>query len=441
MPRLTNQNPKYRKHRASGQALVSLNGKDFYLGAYGTKASRAEYDRLISEWLANGRRRQLPDQDLFVAELAEVYWEYCKGYHGGDASQGELGSIKLAIALLRKLFGAVLVEDFGPLKLKAARNEMIGKGWSRHYINSQIGRIRRMFKWGVANEKVSAAVFQSLQAVEGLRQGKTEARETNRVRPAHETHVDAVEDHVSRQVWAMIELQLLTGMRPGEVCIMRGRDIDTTGKLWAYRPARHKTQSHGYERVIHIGPRAQKVLAPGKGNGFLKPDLAAYLFSPADADAERRALLSEKRGTPDNCGNAPGSNRKRKPRRSPGDRYDVDAYRRAIERGCDAAFPPASHLARAKVPAAGRKTKAFRWETRKEWRARLGDKQWAELQAWQRAHRWHPHQLRHNAATRLRKEYGLEAAQVILGHQTLAVTEIYAEKNVAAAMKIMSEVG
>ena len=52
-----------------------------------------------------------------------------------------------------------------------------------------------------------------------------------------------------------------------------------------------------------------------------------------------------------------------------------------------------------------------------------------------------PHQLRHNAATRLRKDYGLEAAQVILGHKTLAVTEIYAEKNLQAAQKIMGEVG
>jgi len=43
--------------------------------------------------------------------------------------------------------------------------------------------------------------------------------------------------------------------------------------------------------------------------------------------------------------------------------------------------------------------------------------------------RWHPHQLRHNAATQLRKEYGLEAAQVILGHKTITVTQVYAEKN------------
>jgi integrase len=61
--------------------------------------------------------------------------------------------------------------------------------------------------------------------------------------------------------------------------------------------------------------------------------------------------------------------------------------------------------------------------------------------AWRAKHVWHPHQLRHAAATRLRKAFGLEAAQAILGHKTLKVTEIYAEKNVEAARKIMAAVG
>lgn len=48
------------------------------------------------------------------------------------------------------------------------------------------------------------------------------------MRPVPDAHVDAIKDHVSEQVWAMIELLRLTGMRPGEVCAMRtggGRDI------------------------------------------------------------------------------------------------------------------------------------------------------------------------------------------------------------------------
>jgi len=51
MPKLVNSQPKYRRHRASGQAVVTLNGNDCYLGPHGTKASRIEYDRVVAEWM------------------------------------------------------------------------------------------------------------------------------------------------------------------------------------------------------------------------------------------------------------------------------------------------------------------------------------------------------------------------------------------------------
>jgi integrase len=55
--------------------------------------------------------------------------------------------------------------------------------------------------------------------------------------------------------------------------------------------------------------------------------------------------------------------------------------------------------------------------------------------------RWHPHQLRHNAATYLRREFGLEAARIILGHHSSAVTEIYAEKDEQQAVEAIIKVG
>jgi hypothetical protein len=47
--------PTYRLHKPSGQAVVTIDGRDFYRGKYGTSQSRDEYDRLITEWLTNGR--------------------------------------------------------------------------------------------------------------------------------------------------------------------------------------------------------------------------------------------------------------------------------------------------------------------------------------------------------------------------------------------------
>jgi integrase len=378
--------------------------------------------------------------------LVLAYWKHAQVYYGAagtaDKGKGELTSIRLMLKSLTRLYADTPAESFGPLAFKAVRESMIAGGWCRSYVNQQAGRLKRVFGWGVENELVPPGVFHGLQAVRGLRMGRTAARESEPVRPVPDAHVAAVRPHVSRQIRAMIDLQLLTGMRPGEVCAMRGCDVDTTGRLWLYRPERHKTQHHGHARTVYLGPAAQAVLRP-----FLRTDLAAYLFSPIEAEDERRAALSKKRaesGTPLSCGNVPGSNRVRKPKRGPRERYTTISYHQAIRRGCEAAWPPPAHLARLRVPGGrpGKDGKPLtRRETPAEWKARLGPEGWKELAAWNDARHWHPHQLRHNAATRLRKDYGLEAAQVILGHATLSVTEIYAEKNVAQAMRIMGEVG
>jgi integrase len=66
------------------------------------------------------------------------------------------------------------------------------------------------------------------------------------VKPVPEEYVYAIKNHVSRQVWAMVELQLLTGMRPGEVCRLRTCDLDTSGKVWLYNPPRHSASRRAY---------------------------------------------------------------------------------------------------------------------------------------------------------------------------------------------------
>jgi hypothetical protein len=82
MPRLVNQNPSYRMHKASGQAIVTLNGEDVYLGPYGTAASRREYDPVIGEWLARGRERPRAETQRRVADVIKAYWDHAQGYYG-----------------------------------------------------------------------------------------------------------------------------------------------------------------------------------------------------------------------------------------------------------------------------------------------------------------------------------------------------------------------
>ena len=93
MPKATNRLPKYRKH-ASGRAVVRINGQDHYLGPYGTKASRTEYDLAIGEWQANGRCALTPTggKDPFAAEVLAAFWGHAKVYyrHPDDTATSEL---------------------------------------------------------------------------------------------------------------------------------------------------------------------------------------------------------------------------------------------------------------------------------------------------------------------------------------------------------------
>ena len=393
-----NRIPTYRLHKPSGQAVVTLDGRDIYLGPHGCEESRADYNRLIAEWIANGRRLASGDEaSLTVAEVITRYWRHAEGYYRKNGKPtSELHCLRVAFRPLRRLCGHTPAKDFGPLALKAVRQVMIDNDWTRETVNGAVSRIKRMMKWAAENELVTPGIYHGLAAVSGLRAGRSEARESKSVEPVPDAHVDAIKPFVSRQVWAIVELQRLTGMRPGEVAVIRGCDLDTTGRVWTYMPASHKTAHHGRPRVIYIGPRAQVVLEP-----FLKRDLGAYLFSPIDAEQERHAELRCNRKSPVQPSQLSRAEWRRRRaecgrrRRSPREQYRTASYCRAIRRACE----------RAGVPP------------------------------------WHPHQLRHTAATRLRKEYGLDAARVILGHKSLAMTEIYAEIDAARAVEIMERVG
>jgi integrase len=377
--------PSYRLHKPSGQAVVTLNGKDIYLGLFGSRASREKYDQLIAEWLSSGRQPP-KGSGLCVNELLLAYIEFAANYYAPPSK--ELDHIKWSMRPLKELYGRSDAEDFGPLALKAVRDRMIVADLCRREVNKRIGRIKRLFAWAVENELISPSVHHGLTAVKGLRAGRSQARESEPVKPVPESFVDAVQRFVLLPVWAMIQLQRFTGARPGEICSMRTIDIDTSGKVWLYRPQRHKTQHHGHQRIIALGPRAQEVLRP-----WLRTDLEARIFNPREALERRAVELRAARKTRVQPSHL--TRRKKNPKRRPRDSYSRLAYAHAIARACK----------RAGVP------------------------------------HWHPHQLRHNAATWLRKEFGLDVARVVLGHHSPRITELYAEIDTSRAMEAMASFG
>jgi integrase len=386
--------PKYRQHR-SGQARVTLPGtprrRTVYLGRFGSEESKQAYQRVIQEWLLE---RTVPPPvaecsavERSVAELIEAYQAHAEEYYRHSASERK--RIKLAMRPLRELYGTLPAAKFGPLALRAVRQRMIvSEDLARITTNQRIGVIKRLFKWGVENELVPASLSHALQAVDGLRRGKSRARETEPVQPVADELVDRTLPFLRRHVRAMVEVQRLTGARSGEIIRMRIKDIDRSGQVWVFRPSTHKTAHRGHAREIYLGPKAQGLLA-----SFLKADPDAYVFSPREAVAEFHLERRRKRKT--EVQPSQGCGRKLHPKWVPGAGYKVGSYRNAILRACQ----------RAGVPD------------------------------------WHPHQLRHSAGTYLRKQFGVEVARIILGHRSLQATEIYSELNREQAIEVMGQVG
>lgn len=185
--------PSYRRHRPTGQAVVTLNGHDIYLGKWNTKASKAESDRLIAEWLAGGRCLPPDDKDLTVLELALAYWRFAKSYYRKNGEPtSTLDGVRQSLRRLRQLYGSVPASSFGPRSLTALREVLLEFGClNRNTINKRIGTVKRMFRWAVAHELVPAHVWHGLQAVSGLRKGRTNAPESEPTQPVADQVVEA----------------------------------------------------------------------------------------------------------------------------------------------------------------------------------------------------------------------------------------------------------
>ena len=160
--------------------------------------------------------------------------------------------------------------------------------WSRRHINKQVSRVRSMFRWAVSHELIPQMAYERLRTIEPLRRG--EARERDAILPVPRSDLRRIRRHLPRQIRALIDLQLLTAARAGELVKLRGIDLDTTGPVWLYRPGDHKTAHHGKARTIYVGPRAQRIIRqvlsadrptpthafPPKAEiGLRMPDLAA----------------------------------------------------------------------------------------------------------------------------------------------------------------------
>lgn len=403
--------PGYCLHKPTGQAYVRFSGKLYYLGTYGSAESKERYSRLKAEWLVGRHTEKFAESKggSTIAQVCLAYLEFAERYY---AASSEYVNLKLAVQPLSDLYATLPASEFGVVQFRAVRDWWLNKESeqgvklgtkkrkadpdkkakrvSRQYVNKQMKRLTRIIKWSVGEGLVPSATHEAIKCVASLKRGRTDAPETEPVKPVASKLVEATLPFLTQVVADMVRFQRLTGCRPGEVCAIKPAMVNRSESVWTIELGDHKTAYRGKSRTLYVGPQAQHVLRP-----YLLRSADAHCFSPQESEQQRLDAKHSARKTPLSCGNRPGTNRTRKPRKTPGTYFTSGTYARSIKNVC----------------------------------------QRCKLESWA------PNQLRHSAATEIRKRFGIDAASIILGHSGLEVTQVYAEADRQKAIDIARQIG
>lgn len=380
--------PAMHHHKASGQGRVSYKGKTFYFGKWNEDATERKYRRWVAEFVANDGIDTGTANDMPVSMLVAHYLNHCSKYYPATSSMQDI--VACALEPVVKIYGDVLVSEFGAKAVRTVRSTWLcpdkGEPKSRATVNKYTAVIRRMFAWAAEMEYCDADTKARVASVTALKRNRSEARETADIEPVDEKHLAAVLAIAPGVLRDMINIQLLSGARPGEVCALRRGDIDATGDVWLARIKAHKGawREDAKPRVLAFGPKAQTVL-----KAYLLRPAGAFVFDPRETLAQIHGSAGSHR-RPNQQRETPKTARKVT------DHYTVNTYRKAITRLC----------MKADIPV------------------------------------WRPNQLRKLAATRARARYdSLDAAQILLGHASADITQVYAKLDEARLIEIAKDLG
>lgn len=379
--------PAYRRH-ANGQGYSSFRGERFYFGKHDLPDSRQRYEQFIRRIISDSPLPPSSDSQSQIIELVADYLDWSQSYYvkNGQPS-AEHREMKRSLQSLVDLYGTECGADAGPRWIMALQNHFVAKKHCRNYVNKQVNRIRRFFRWCCSRELLPAELYHKLVCVESLKIGRTAARETAEIQPVARKHIETVLPFLPPTIRAMVQLQYLCGMRPQDVCHLRPCDIDRTSDVWLFSPIDHKNAHRGQSLVKAIPLVAQAILSP-----YLSRDDAAFCFDPRESEANRLAELRKQRKSPVQ----PSQQHRNRDRRSKmlRERYDSVTYRRAVVRGIENANRAAIQRGEKPMPP------------------------------------WSVNHLRHAIATDVAAIAGQHAAQLWLGHSDQAATRIYTAREV-----------
>jgi integrase len=264
------------KEHSSGQAYCRWNehGQDRwrYFGLWGSAEAAAAYRRFQVEWAAGSvRGPQHSDNLVLVADVGLRWLAHCeRTFVKRGKITSEVYCHRSAWAVLGELYGDTPAAEFDARMLRAVRQAMIDRGWVRKTTNEQVARIVRAFAWAATERLVPREVYEVLALVEPIAKGRPyPTPDPDAKEPVPAAHVEAVMPHLHpkakrRAVYeAMIRVQMLTGMRPGELCSVRPEQIDRRREPWRMEVVEFNKMLHkNLKKVIFFGPQARSVLAP-----------------------------------------------------------------------------------------------------------------------------------------------------------------------------------
>jgi hypothetical protein len=146
---------RLRERGRSDRAYVVLNGKRHKLCVWGSEAAEQRYRDLIA-----GKEPEKPKPSIeidpptrpTVVEIMAPYMRRVVEAYPSDGS--EVWCYRSAMKILKAEFGELPADEFGPRRLRVVRDAMVAQGWSRQHVNSQVSRVRRLFRWAASEERL-----------------------------------------------------------------------------------------------------------------------------------------------------------------------------------------------------------------------------------------------------------------------------------------------
>lgn len=212
----------------------------------------------------------LPGQRVTAARFCEAYLEHARDWYRKDGEPtSEVGVIESMCRRLVAVAGDKMIDRLRVADVEDFLKQCIADGLVRRTINALLRRLKTAARWGVRKEILSGATLGRILSVPAIRRGRTVAREKPKVRPVDLATVEKTLPCLAAVHQAMVRVQLLSGMRPGEICRLRADEIDRGSEPWEYVPASYKTE-HMHEddegeerrRRIFFGPQARAILKP-----------------------------------------------------------------------------------------------------------------------------------------------------------------------------------